>query len=88
MKVIQDETVWNGIRNTREGLYDEIAGHPRGTTISLTPGEDFPADGDPGVYRQRIISAMRHRGLRIESRVKDGSIYVRVTGDYPAGSHA
>ena len=78
-----DANVWQEPHaSARRGLYDDIAAAPADSTIRLIAGEDFPKDNNPNRYRQRIISALRHRNLRIESRIKDGDIFVRVLGTY------
>lgn len=79
MKIVTDnpDAIWTE-STARRDLYDRIAEAGIGKTIALKAGEDYPDDDYPNRYRQRIISAMRHRNLAIESRIKDGHIYVRV----------
>ena len=62
----------------RRELYDQIAEAPVGKTLRLVAGDDFPDTETPNKYRQRIISAMRHRNVRVESRIKEGDIYLRI----------
>jgi len=81
MKIVttDQDTIWQA-SSTRRDLYDRIAEAGVGQTIALEAGEDYPDDDTPNRYRQRIISAMRHRNLAIESRIRDKRIYVRVLG--------
>jgi len=81
MKIIttDQEAIWDS-STTRRDMYERIAAAGIGQTIELEAGEDYPDDGNPNRYRQRIISAMRHRNLAIESRIRDKRIYVRVLG--------
>jgi hypothetical protein len=83
MKIIEDADIWETEHpSRRRAVYDEIAYAPIGTTFLLTAGDDYPADEHPNKFRQRIMSAMRVRGVSIETRTKDGDIYIRVIKHY------
>lgn len=79
MQVItESDDIWRR-SHTRE-LYDRISSSPTGTTFLLQRGEDFPPSDKITSVRQRVISAMRHRGWRAETRIKgDDAVAVRLT---------
>jgi hypothetical protein len=79
MQVITEpDDIWRR-SHTRE-LYEKIATSPVGTTFILQRGEDFPDTDSVSSVRQRVISAMRHRGWRTETRIKgDTAVAVRLT---------
>lgn len=78
-----DSDIWaDPARATRRDLYDEIAEATEGT-IRLREGVDFPEGEEPNRLRQRVISAMRYRRIAVETRIKDGDIYVRNLGPTP-----
>lgn len=81
LEVIKDDSdIWaDPARASRRDLYDEIAQTTEGT-VRLRKGVHFPADEEPNALRQRVISAMRYRRIFVETRVKDGDIYVRNLG--------
>jgi hypothetical protein len=79
MHIITDSDVWEGTgKRRRSDLYDTVQQLAEGETAHLVNGEDFPETDNPNLYRQRLISSMKYRGVSIETRIIDGDIYARV----------
>lgn len=79
MDIITDCDVWEGTSKYRRSyLYDTIQQLAEGETARLVNGKDFPETDNPNLYRQRLISSMKYRGVSIETRIIDGDIYARI----------
>jgi hypothetical protein len=79
MQIISNTDLWDEPnRSQRSNLYDEVQQLEDGETFRLINGEDFPGTDTPNKYRQRLISAMKYRGVNVETRIIDGDIYARI----------
>jgi hypothetical protein len=79
MQIISNTDLWDEPnRSKRSNLYDEVQQLESGETFRLVNGDDFPATDTPNKYRQRLISAMKYRGVSVETRIIDGDIYARI----------
>ena len=83
MRIVQsgDDTdkIWEDAgRTPRNTVYDTIASQPDGTTIELVKGVDIPDMDDLNIYRQRLISGLRWRGVRVMTKIAGDIVYVKV----------
>jgi len=75
------DEIWAGSgRPSRNPVYDTIANQSDGTTIELVKGVDIPEMDDLNIYRQRLISGLRWRGIRVMTKISGDIVYVRVLG--------
>lgn len=82
MKVIENAE-WIGSRRNSEASkrYDEIAAPANiGKTFVIERGVDFDKDEDPVTVRLRYVGSLRWRGVQFRSALRDGNIYIKVTG--------
>lgn len=81
MKLV-DDSAWVGSRRSSEASkrYDEIANAKVGSTFRVEKGVDFPDDEDPGTIRLRYVGSLRWRGVKVQTALKDGDVYIKVMG--------
>ena len=76
-----ENVVFNGSGRTSETSkrYDQIAGSEVGKTFLVESGVDFLEDEDVERVRMRYVSSLRTRGVKVNTKIEDGDLYIRVS---------
>ena len=59
--------------------YNQIAESKVGKTFLIEKGVDFKADEDVEKVRMRYVSSLRTRGVKVNTKIEDGDLYIRVS---------